>query len=81
MKKVTHPTWDYFKLVLFVFFLTELVLFFMAILFGRLLGYDWTLTACLWLGLIVAACFALIVIGNLLIIIGKKLISVIMKRT
>ena len=71
---------DYFKLVLFVFFLAELILFFMAVLFGRLLGYDWTLTACFWIGLIVAACFALIVVGNFLVILGGKLIRAIMKR-
>jgi hypothetical protein len=53
----------------------------MAVLFGGLLGYDWTLAACFWLGLIVAACFALIVVGNFLVILGGNLIRAIMKRT
>jgi hypothetical protein len=40
----------------------ELVLFLMAILFGRVIGYDWTVEACFWLGVIVAACVIIIVL-------------------
>jgi hypothetical protein len=80
LKKGTNPTWDYFKLLLFVLFLIELVLFFIAIIFGRLLGYDLALTACLWLGVIMAACYALIVLLNVLVVVSYKLFCMIMKK-
>jgi len=73
LEKETNPTWDYFKLLLFVLFLAELALFFMAIIFGRLIGYDWALIACVWLGVIVAACFLLIVLINLLVVFYQKI--------
>jgi hypothetical protein len=81
MRKGSNPTWDYFKLVLFVVFLAELVLFLLAIFFGRILGYDLTMAACFWLGMILAACFALIVLGNVLLIVGTKLIWLIQNKT
>ena len=68
MKKKTDPTWEYFKLLIFIVLLIELALFFIAILFGRLFGYQLTIMACFWLGVIVAACFAVIVFANLTII-------------
>ena len=80
LKKETNPTWDYFKLLLFVLFLIELVLFFMAIIFGRLLGYDLALTACFWLGVIIAACYALIVLSNVHVMISHKLFRMIIKK-
>ena len=68
MEKNTNPTWDHFKLVLFVVFLSELVVFFMAIIFGKAIGYDLTMEACFWFGAVLAGCFALIVLGNLALI-------------
>ena len=73
MKKKTNPLWDYFKLLIFIVFLIELALFIIAILFGRLFGYQLTIMACFWLGVIVAACFAVIVFANLTIIGFNKL--------
>ena len=81
MLKVSSPTWDYFKLVLFVLFLAELVLFLLGVIFGRILGHDLTMTACFWLGIILAAFFALIVLGNVLLIAGSKLIRLIQNKT
>jgi len=81
MLKSSNPTWDYFKRVLFVVFLAELVLFLRGIIFGRILGYDLTMIACFWLGIILAACFALIVRGNVLLIVGTKLIWLIQNKT
>jgi hypothetical protein len=81
MRKGSNPTWDYFKLVLFVVFLAELVLFLVGIIFGRIPGYDLTMIACFWLGIILAACFALIVRGNVLLIAGSKLIRLIQNKT
>jgi hypothetical protein len=80
LEKETNPTWEYFKLLVFVIFLIELVLFLIAMIFGRLLGYELTLTACFWFGLIVAACFALIISANLTVIFFSKLFSNIRKR-
>ena len=78
--KGTNPTWDYFKLLLFVLFLIELILFFIAIIFGRFLGYDLALTACFWLGVIIAACYALIVLSNVLVVVSHKLFRMIIKK-
>jgi len=74
MERLANPTWDHFKVLLFVLFLIELVLFSMALIFGRLLGYGATLRACFWLGVIVAVCYASLVLGNVFIILFQKLI-------
>ena len=80
MQRVTNPTWDYFKLFLFVVLLAELVLLFSAIIFGRVLGYDLTISACFWLGVIVAGCFGVIILGNVLMIACIRLFQLIRKR-
>jgi hypothetical protein len=64
VKNKTNPTWEHFKSLLFVLFLCELVLFFIGIIFGRIFGYRLTLFVCLWFGLILAICYALIVASN-----------------
>ena len=61
-------------------FLAELVLFFMAIIFGRLIDYDKAFTACFWIGIIVAAGFFLIVLLNLIVILFQKLFQLMNKR-
>ena len=80
LEKETNPTWDYFKLLLFILFLIELALFFMAILFGRLLGYDLALTACFWIGVIVAASFGLIVLSNVFVIVCRRVFRMIKEK-
>jgi len=80
LEKERNPTWEYFRLLLFVLFLIELVLFFLAIIFGRLLGYDLTFVSCFWLGVIIAACFTIIVLFNVLVIFCHKLLRMIMKK-
>jgi hypothetical protein len=79
LERETNPTWDYFKLLLFVVFLTELVLFLMGVIFGRLLGYSWAFMACFWLGVVVAACYGLIVLANMLLIACQKVFRMIKK--
>ena len=81
MRDGSSPTWDYFKLVLFVVFLAELILLLLGIIFGRILGYDLTIIACFWLGILLAACFALVVLGNVLLIAVSKLIRLIQNTT
>jgi hypothetical protein len=73
MERLTNPTWDHFKILLFVLFLIELVLLSMALIFGRLQGYGATLRACFWLGVIVAVCYASLVLANVLLIVFHKL--------
>jgi uncharacterized membrane protein YhaH (DUF805 family) len=80
LKKETNPARDYFKLLLFVLFLIELVLFFAAIIFGRLLDYDLAFIVCFWFGIIVAGCYALIVLSNVLVIACIKLFRIIMRK-
>jgi hypothetical protein len=52
----------------------------MAIIFDRSLGYDWTLSACFWIGVIVAGCFALVVLSNVFVIVCHKLFRMIIKK-
>ena len=80
MQKATSPTWDHLKLLLFVVFLAELVLLFLAILFGRNIGYHLAMKACFWFGVIVAACFLFIILGNILVIGCSKISQLIQKR-
>jgi len=80
LKKTSNPTWDYYKLILFVLFLAELVLVSIAILFGRIFGYDWTFKACFWLGVILAGCFMMVVVFNLLFIFGSRIFQMIVKK-
>jgi hypothetical protein len=67
-------------MLLFVLLLIELVLFLMALIFGSILGYESTLRACFWLGIVVGICFILIVLVNVIVIFFHKL-YVILKRT
>lgn len=80
MQRVTNPTWDYSKLFLFVVLLAELVLLFSAIIFGRVLGYDLTISACFWPGVIVAGCFGVIILGSVLMIACIRLYQLIRKK-
>ena len=81
MEKKTNPTWEYFKSIIFVLFLVELLLLLIGIIFGRLLGYEFTLAACFWLGVIVAAVFASIVFANLTVVFFHNKYRKIKKRT
>jgi DNA-directed RNA polymerase subunit RPC12/RpoP len=46
--RLTNPTWEYFKLIIFVTFWIGFVLFLIALIFGRVLGYDSALIICFW---------------------------------
>ena len=65
MKKKSNPACEHFKLLLFVLFLGELILFLIALIFGRLFGYRLTFATCFWFGVIVALCYAMILGANL----------------
>jgi len=80
VKKNTNPTWEHFKLLIFVLFLCELVLFLLAIIFGRVVGYKYTFAASFLFGFIVALCYALIVFANVVIIWLQKAFLNIKKR-
>ena len=80
VKMKVNPTWKHFKLLLFVLFLCELVLFLIALIFGRVFGYKLALATCFWFGVIVALCYAMIVCANLGVISLQMLYSKIKKR-
>jgi hypothetical protein len=73
MKKTHNPTWEHYRLMLYVLFLCELILFLSALIFGRVLGYTLTLAACFWFGVIVALCYLMIVCANLGVIFFQML--------
>jgi sugar phosphate permease len=77
LKSQSSPTRDYFKQLVFVLLLIALTLFFIALIFGRVLGYRLTLSACFWFGVVVAGCAGLLVSVNAAVIVLKKLISTI----
>ena len=81
MDRKDNRTWEHFKLLIFVLFLIELILFLMAALFGLILGYESTLIACFWLGVVVAICFASIVLGNVMAIFLFRLFVTIRRKT
>jgi phosphoglycerol transferase MdoB-like AlkP superfamily enzyme len=81
VKKQLNPTWEHFKLLLFILFLCELILLLTALIFGRVFGYKLTLAACFWFGVIVALCSAMIVCANLVAIYLQKLYRKIKSRT
>lgn len=75
----TNPTWEHFKALIFILFLCELIVFLIALIFGRVFGYKLTLIACFWFGFIVALCYAMIVGANLGVILVHMLYSRIKK--
>lgn len=68
MEKKQNSAWEYVKSIIFVLFLAELFLFFIAIIFGPALGHRFTLTACFGLGILLAAIFASIFLANLTVV-------------
>jgi uncharacterized membrane protein YedE/YeeE len=80
LEKESNPTRDHLTLILFILFLAELVLLMIGMIFGRLIGYEWTFTACLWIGILLAGCFALIIAGNLLVILFHGVLLRVLKK-
>ena len=70
--RLTNPTWEYFKLIIFVTFWFGLVLFLVAIIFGRVLGYESALTICFWFWVLVVIIFISIILSNLAVIFSHK---------
>ena len=79
MKKKPNHTCEHFKLLLFILLLCELILFLIALIFGRVFGYKLTFATCFWFGVIVAFCYAMIVGANLGVIFFQMLYSKIKK--
>ena len=71
--KLTKPTWEYFKLIIFVTFWFGLVLFLIAIIFGLVLGYESALTICFWFWILVVIIFTSIILSNLAVIFSHKI--------
>ena len=66
--RLTNPTWEYFKLIIFVTFWFGLFLFLLAMIFGRQVGYETAWIVCFWLWIIVIVVFSSIILCNLAII-------------
>ena len=71
--KLTKPTWEYFKSIIFVTFWFGLVLFLIAIIFGRVLGYESALTICFWFWILVVIIFTSTILSNLAVIFSHKI--------
>jgi len=67
----TNPTWEYFKLIIFVIFWFGLFLFLLAMIFGRQVGHETALIICFWI--IVIIVFTLIILYNLAVIFLHKI--------
>ena len=70
---LTKPTWEYFKLIIFVTCWFGLVLFLIAIIFGRALGYESAFTICFWFWILVVIIFTSIILSNLAVIFSHKI--------
>ena len=66
--RLTNPTWEYFKLIIFVIFWFGIFLFLLAMIFGRQVGYKSALIVCFWFWIIVITVISLIILCNLAII-------------
>lgn len=64
----TNYTVEYFKLIIFVIFWIGIFLFFIAILFGQVLGYESSLIICFWFWILVIVIFTSIILCNLALI-------------
>lgn len=80
MEKKIHPLLLHFQSIGFVVVLFELFLFFIAVIFGRLLGYKFTFIACLCIGIIVAIIFLSIIALNFAAIFIHFIYSHILKK-
>ena len=62
--KLANPTWEYFKLIIFVIFWFGIFLFLLAIIFGGQVGYESALIVCFWLWIIVIIVISSIILLN-----------------
>jgi hypothetical protein len=66
--RLTNPTWEYFKLIIFVIFWFGIFLFLLAIIFGKQTGYESALIVSFWFWIIVIIVISSIILCNLAII-------------
>ena len=71
--KLTNPTWEYFKLIIFVIFWFGILLFLLAIIFGGQVGYESALVVCFWFWIIVIIVISSIILCNLTIILFYRI--------
>mgnify|MGYP003975701211 CR=1 FL=1 len=71
--KKKNTTWEYFEQFLFVIFWFGVLLFLMAIIFSRHIGFESALKTCFWLWLIVIVVFSVILLLNLILILFYKI--------
>ena len=64
--KQHNPTWEHIKLYMWVILIFELLLFCLALVFGKNTDFGLAFSACFWTRLILAAVFLSILLLNLL---------------
>ena len=69
----TNPTWEYFKLIIFVICWFGLFLFLLAMIFGSQVGYETALIICFWFWVFVITVLTIIILCNLTIIFLYKI--------
>jgi len=73
MIRRNQPVWDHIKLILWVVLLFELIVFGLAFLFGRYLGYRRVFIVCISIGTIIGGIFLAIFLLNLLEILLRRI--------
>jgi hypothetical protein len=64
--KKHNPTWEHIKLYIWVILIFELLLFCLALVFGKNTNFSLAFNVCFWMGLIIAVVFLSILLLNLL---------------
>lgn len=64
--KKHNPAWEHIKLYIWVILIFELLLFCLALVFGKFTDFGFAFSVCFWMGLILAVVFLSILLLNLL---------------
>ncbi len=73
MIRRNQPVWNHIRLILWVVFLFGLIVFGLAFLFGRYLGYHRAFIVCISIGTIIGTIFLAIFLLNLLEILLRRI--------
>lgn len=78
--KKPHPTWGYFESIFYVMLWFGIVLFLLAIIYSRHIGFKSAIVMCFWSWLVVVVVFFSIIILNLLLICFQKIYAIAKER-
>jgi hypothetical protein len=80
LKRKLNQTAEQIKLYFFMVFLIELFLFGISLAGGRFLGYKAALLVGAGIGIVIAVCFIMIIMGNVAVIGIQKVIERMIKK-